>query len=228
MENPVPFSSAERLIRRLKDVSSCSIQTDEAGEILAVHVTALAGRSPKQIARDIEAILAAEEGVQLDHRKISIAQFGEAELPAERAVLGRLAVAGVSRHEAGGAFEAEVTLSAGSLHATGRAVGSATSFDRRRVLARATLDAISRLVRDDPGLTLAELEEQALGPRRLLVVRVTRGHAGGEASLVGCCEIGYDPTRAVIHAVLDAVNRLVGTLPPREPVEYRIGPAPTP
>ena len=75
MERPAEsFATAERLICMLRDVSSCEIQLGTDGAISAVHVTALPGRSPKQIARDVEAILAAEEGVHLDHRKISIAQ----------------------------------------------------------------------------------------------------------------------------------------------------------
>lgn len=86
MEKPSNrFTTAEKMICRLRDVSSCDIQVDARGDITAVHVTARAGRSPKQIARDIEAILAAEEGVSIDHRKISIAQFGEADRRGPRA-----------------------------------------------------------------------------------------------------------------------------------------------
>ena len=81
MERPsTRYSVAQRHIVKLRDVNSCEIQSDPDGTITAVHVTARSGRSPKQIARDIEAILAAEEGVAIDHRKISIAQYGETEL----------------------------------------------------------------------------------------------------------------------------------------------------
>ena len=58
MEKPSNrYTTAEKLICRLRDVSSCDIQADARGEISAIHVTARSGRSPKQIARDIEAIL---------------------------------------------------------------------------------------------------------------------------------------------------------------------------
>jgi hypothetical protein len=221
------YTTAEKLICRLRDVSSCDIQVDARGEIAAVHVTARAGRSPKQIARDIEAILAAEEGVPIDHRKISIAQFGEAELAPGHETLGRVALGGVSLHHTPGNVEAEVTLSAGSVHATGRAVGPNTRFDVRRIVARAALDAMTKLVEGDPVLSLGELEEKELGTKRVLVVCVNRTHGRTESSLFGCCEIGYDPTQAVIFAVLDALNRLVGTLRPRQPVEYEVGPAPS-
>jgi hypothetical protein len=221
------YTTAEKLICRLRDVSSCDIQVDARGEIAAVHVTARAGRSPKQIARDIEALLAAEEGIQVDHRKISIAQFGEAELPAAPETVGRMSLGGVSLHQTPQGLEAEVTLSAGPVQATGRAGGPSTRFEGRRVVAQATLDAITKLVDSAPALSLGELEERELGAKRVLLVCVNQNRGRSEANLIGCCEIGYDPSQAVIYAVLDAVNRLVGSLRPRQPVEYEVGPAPT-
>ena len=228
MEKPSHrFTTAEKMICRLRDVSSCDIQVDAAGEISAVHVTARAGRSPKQIARDIEAILAAEEGVPVDHRKISIAQFGEPELPRAPETLGRLSLGGVSLHHAPGSVEVEVMLSSGPVSATGRATGSSTRFDVRRVVARAVLDAVGKLVDGEAGFSLGELEEKDLGDRRVVLVCIHRTHGRHESALFGCCEVGYDPTQTVIFAVLDALNRLVGTLRPRQPVEYVVGPAPT-
>ena len=221
------FTTAEKLICRLRDVSSCDIQVDPRGEIAAVHVTARAGRSPKQIARDIEAILAAEEGIVVDHRKISIAQFGEAELPREPETIGRVALGGVSLHHSPGSMEVEITLSAGSLQSTGRAAGADTRFDVRRVIAQATLDAVAKLVDGDSSLSLGEIEERELGAKRVLLVCVNRRTGRTETSLIGCCELGYDSTQSVIFAVLDALNRLVGTLRPRQPVEFEVGPAPS-
>jgi hypothetical protein len=212
------------MICRLADVSSCEIQTTEAGAIDAIHVTARPGRSPKQIARDIEAILAAEEGVYVDHRKISIAQFGDAKA-AIRPALSRISLEGVTQHQRGAEIEVEVTLRAGAVPATGRAVGPSTRFEIRRVAAQATLDGIGKLVDGDPALSLGEMDEKDLGAKRVVLVCVNQNQGRSEVHLMGCCVISYDSTRAVIYAVLDAVNRIVGTWKPREPVEYEIGPA---
>jgi hypothetical protein len=92
-------------------------------------------------------------------------------------------------------------------------------------VAQAALEAMGRLSDQDPCLSLGELEEKELGGRRVLLVCVNRAGRRQEARLIGCAEIGNDPTQAVINAVLDAVNRIVASLPPREPVEYDIGPA---
>jgi hypothetical protein len=226
MENPkTRFTVAERLIRKLRDVSSCEIRTAPDGSIEVIHVTARPGRSPKQIARDIESILSAEENIRVDHRKISIAQYGEGVASAEP-TLDRVMVAGMSLHQSGAAFEAEVTLGSGDLSATGQAAGSNTRGESRRIIAQATLDAITKMTTQDPRFSLGELEERDLGPRRILLVCVNQVDGREERNFVGCCEIGPDAARAVVYAVLDAVNRVVSTLPPREPVEYEIGPTP--
>ncbi len=227
MEQPrARYSVAERLIRKLRDVSNCEIRTGPDGSIEAVHVTALPGRSPKQIARDIESILAAEENIRVDHRKISIAQYGDNAAAISAAGLERVSVASVSLHQSGPVFEAEVTIAAGSLTASGQASGSSSRGDSRRVVAQAALEAVSRLSAEDPGFSLGEIAETSFGSRKILLVSVNRSDGREDRIYLGCCESGYDSSRSVIYAVLDAVNRVLGTLPPREPVEYEIGPAP--
>ena len=89
MERPSPYATAQRRVCKLRDVVSCEIEADPQDVITAIHVTALAGRSPKQIARDIETLLAAEENLYVDYRKISIAQYGEHELPSPPVVRSR-------------------------------------------------------------------------------------------------------------------------------------------
>jgi hypothetical protein len=132
----------------------------------------------------------------------------------------------VSLHHNPGGIEVEVTLTAGPTTATGRAIGPNTRFEVRRVIAQSALDAIAKLVDGQLALSLGELEERDLGTKRVILVCVNRNRGRSEANLIGCCELGYDPTQAVIFAVLDALNRLVGTLRPRQPVEYEVGPAP--
>jgi hypothetical protein len=227
MERPSPFATAERRVRKLRDVVSCEIQTDASGEIAAIHVTALAGRTPKQIARDIETLLAAEEGLHVDYRKISIAQYEKHDLPPSVLTLPRVSFEGVSLHQGPRDCEAEISLSSGAVQGVGRASGPNTPFHVRRLVAQATLEAVANLAEGDPGFSLGELEEKELGGRKVFLVCVNRTHGRHESRLIGCAEIGYDSTQAVINAVLDAVNRIIGGMPPRQAVEYDIGPAPS-
>jgi hypothetical protein len=228
MERPTPYATARRRICKLRDVVSCEIEVDDvSGEIAAIHVTALAGRPAKQIARDIETLLAAEEGIHVDYKKISIAQYDADQLPASARTLSRVFFEGVSVHQGPRDCDVEVSLSAGPVQGVGRASGPNTPFHVRRLVAQATLEAVANLAEGDPGLSLGELEEKELGGRKVFLVCVNRTHGRQEARLIGCAEIGYDSTQAVINAVLDAVNRVVGGMTPREAVEYDIGPAPT-
>jgi hypothetical protein len=226
MQRPSPYATAQRRVAKLRDVVSCEIEADTSGAIAAIHVTALAGRSPKQIARDIETLLAAEEGLRVDYRKISIAQYDAADLPAEARTLVRIAFEGVSLHQGTRDCDVEVSLSAGPVHGIGRASGPNTPFHVRRLVAQAALQAVANLTDGDPGFSLGELEEKELGGRKVFLVCVNRTYGRQETRLIGCAEIGYDSTQAVIHAVLDAVNRIIGGMPPRQAVEYDIGPAP--
>jgi len=142
--------------------------------------------------------------------------------PLER--IERVHVVGYTVHRSRGEVEAEVVLGAGELRAEGRSVGPSTRFEHRRVVGQAVLDALAKLVEGDPGLSLGEMEERGLGDRRVLLVCVNRTVERAETAFLGSCEIGYEPEQTVILAILDAVNRLMGTLRPREPIEYRIGP----
>ncbi len=63
---------AEDLILRLRDIQSCRITTDETGAITEIHVVASTDKPPKMIARDVETILKAELGLNIDYRKIGV------------------------------------------------------------------------------------------------------------------------------------------------------------
>ena len=72
---PDIIERAEELVSRIQGISSCRISTDETGRITEVHVAATARKSAKLVARDVEAVLNAELGIQVDHRKISVVVY---------------------------------------------------------------------------------------------------------------------------------------------------------
>ena len=73
----MPQESNEDTIEARRDVRSATIVGSPVGHILEVHVGALPGRNPKQIARDVESMIVAKLGMPIDHRKISVAQVDE-------------------------------------------------------------------------------------------------------------------------------------------------------
>jgi hypothetical protein len=63
---------AEAAIRRLRDVDGVSVRA-EADELTEIHVVSSSRRSPKQIVRDVQAVLRTDLGMPIDHRIVSVA-----------------------------------------------------------------------------------------------------------------------------------------------------------
>lgn len=72
--DPWGLRRIEKLLVELEGVGSLKIVPDGHGGIDEVHVLSNSSLSAKQIVRNIESALLAEFGMQIDHRKISIAQ----------------------------------------------------------------------------------------------------------------------------------------------------------
>jgi len=82
----------EQDIALLPNVSFCSIHLDPRGEVETIDVVSDTGRNPQRIVRDVE-ILLRRHGLDIDHRKIGVAQLsrpgslepppGRADAPAE-------------------------------------------------------------------------------------------------------------------------------------------------
>ena len=75
----VPEDRIKRAIASLPDVQSCNVEINPDGTISAIHIVSSTKRSPKQIVRDVESVMAADFGIKVDHRKISIARVEDRE-----------------------------------------------------------------------------------------------------------------------------------------------------
>ena len=72
--DPWGLKRIEKLLVALEGVGSLKIVPDGHGGIDEIHVLSSSALGPKQIVRNIESALLAEFGLQVDHRKISIAR----------------------------------------------------------------------------------------------------------------------------------------------------------
>lgn len=225
---------------------------DDAGGILAVHVVSVSERSAKQIARDVESVLVAKLGVQIDHRKISIAQVDaetsphevpqsapsppeESEAPeptpepALEATPGdhRVEFIGVSVAQSQLKAEARVELAMGGVHSVAVTGGADASASLLRIVAEATLQAVQQFFENGGVFAVAAVEQATVGGKPVVVVDVSHLAERHEKTLLGACPLnGGDLPRATALATLDAVNRFLRRLKLREPVEYVVGPAP--
>ncbi len=66
---------AEQLLGALAGVISAHIVTDDAGEMVEIHILATPEHHPKQVVRNVESALSAGLGIQVDRRIVSVAQI---------------------------------------------------------------------------------------------------------------------------------------------------------
>jgi hypothetical protein len=244
-----PLEDVERALTGLKDVRSARIVTNDAGGILEIHVVADTARSAKMVARDVESILVAKIGLSIDHRKISVAQVEEeteetaeagptsqAEAkPAKRveAPAGlyltpedkRIEFVGVSLAQSNLVAQVRVELSRDGVGTVAEATGADSTDSVLRIVAEATMEAVQRYFENGGLFTVTAVEQMTVGGKPIVVVVVAHVYERGERVLVGACPTSGDVPRAVALATLDAVNRFLRRLEPKEPTEYEIGPA---
>jgi hypothetical protein len=242
-----PLEDVERALTGLKDVRSARIVTNDAGGILEIHVVADTARSAKMVARDVESILVAKIGLSIDHRMISVAQVEAEETaearpasqaeprPAKRveAPVGlylaaderRIEFVGVSLAQSNLVAQARVELSRDGVGTVAEATGADSTDSVLRIVAEATMEAVQRYFENGGLFTVTAVEQMTVGGKPIVVVVAAHVYERGERVLVGACPSSGDVPRAVALATLDAVNRFLRRLEPKEPTEYEIGPA---
>ncbi|MBI2914876.1 MAG: hypothetical protein HYY08_03010 [Firmicutes bacterium] len=196
----------KRRVEMIRGVTGSRIVIGPRGEIEEVHVLATADRNPKQIVRDIESICAADFGLRIDHRKVSVAQLGSNHVTREEA---RLRLDSVGVHVSGSSMEVHVHLYLTETLFEGRARGPESGSSRPRVAAIACLQAVEGYLGETVRLVLDDLVCVHAGQRRVVLVLVTMLSRGGEEKLAGCVLIKKDVVEASIRAVLDALNRRI-------------------
>ena len=240
-----PLEDVEQVLTGLKDVRSARIIADGAGGILEVHVVADTERSAKMVARDVESMLVAKVGLSIDHRKISVAQVdgevGEgSEVPAPRTAPAsaelpagvflapddrRIEFVGVSLAQSNLVAQAKVELLRDGVGTVAEVTGADSTDSVLRIVAEATMEAVQRYFENGGLFTVTAVEQLSVGGKPIVVVCVAHVFERRERVLVGACPTGGDVPRAVALATLDAVNRFLRRLEPKEPTEYEFGPA---
>jgi hypothetical protein len=232
-------SRAEALIMSLRSVKGVGISLDDADEIAEINILADGERPPKHIVRDVRSALKAELKVDIDYRKISVAQRRENALPEpEGGQVIELVPApeengqGAHRLRFGGVTvslnalrcQVQVELGLGDQEAVGEVVGSNSRQQIPRLVAEATLKAVERFLSDEYLLSLADLEQITLGSDTIVVVNVKFLTGRRQQALSGSCVVDHDLQQSVVYATLDSLNRILGRLEIKEPVEYELRP----
>jgi hypothetical protein len=83
---------------------------------------------------------------------------------------------------------------------------------RPRQIAEATIDAIRQAIHRDAALAISSMDIPVLGSRRVAIAQVVVVTEATERNLIGCAYVEDEESRAVVRAVLDALNRMLPDL----------------
>jgi hypothetical protein len=222
-ERGVPEEAIRLALNALPDVQSSKVEFDKGGSISAVHVVSCSKRPAKQIVRDIESVVKAHFGIEIDHRKISVARLTE-KGESKPTRLPRPRLISVSLTVRGGTGKCEVVLERNGFETAGEATGVTAGGGSLRLVANATFRAVERLVGQEVVFDLVDVIRLKAGQRETFVVLASYVSANDVRNLTGCVQHGENEQQAVVYAALDACNRIVEILPPPEQTEYEIGP----
>lgn len=119
-------------------------------------------------------------------------------------------------------IDAEVRLARGPLVVTGSQGDFRFHGKLYETVGGATLHAVSELLDENIRLCLSGVQEVSLGGRATLCVVVSALDGRSSVSYVGCSMIGEEPGESAVLAVLDALNRPLGTWKLRTSIHYTI------
>jgi hypothetical protein len=236
---------AQKLLLSLRDIVGADIRLEDDGRGLAeINILAEGHRPPKQIVRDVRSALRAEYQVDVDYRKISVAQRRDMEaesmsrrgesaptvltLPAslveEEPLVTRLRFEGVTVAIDPMGCRVKVELSLEGREAIGEAHGANATRQLPLLVAEATIEALAKFV--DPGATLsiADLKCMQLADEETVLVMIKLYKDRSEKTLTGSAVVAQSLQQSVVYATLNALNRVLGRLQFREPIEYEVRP----
>jgi len=138
----------------------------------------------------------------------------------------RLRFVSVNVYVSGPRVQAQVELRWKGVSRMGSATGWASRDGAQRLVAQATLAAVQEFVEETWAMSLQDIEFFQMGKDQVVAVGLLLISHRHEKLLAACCPVEQDTQQAVVLATLAAVNRVVGSLPTREPTEYVLRPAP--
>jgi hypothetical protein len=215
----VKVEDIEASLDEVGEIKAARVVVSPEGVIQEVHVLALPTKQPKQLVRDIESTLMARFGIPIDHKKISIALLGRDAIKpeatptsAERNTAARPRICSINATVSGVQASASVMLEIGGTEYAGNASGPASQTGRLRLVALATLDAVSNYTDATISFALEDVAIVQLGREKVAVSCIALVSSAGEQTFSGSAMVRQNNNDSVVRATLDAINRRMGFL----------------
>ena len=210
----------EAALRAVPGIREASVRTSPDAHPIEVHVVAGGIKPAKQVVRDVQSVAMAQFDLDIDHRIVSVVQIPDDAVevgePTTEPVSGtasasdstgpRPALTSITTERRGSDAIVSVTLGIDGSAFSGTADGPASAVHRPRVVAAATLAALTELLGIEAHVDSSQILE--LGMREVavttLVLEIPRL---GEQAVCGSALVRGDAEDAVARSVLAAVNR---------------------
>lgn len=196
----------EDLIKNLKSVINCRIVANETEDIREVHIVANESRSAKQISRDIQSILAAVYGMEIDYKKISIAQVKDTPKTYDER---RLKIKSIEKVSMQSKFRVKVVLEKDSEEFTGECSGMNNETLCMRRTGEAAVYAVEKFMQEENILSLDDIKIVDIANIRTVVVALTVYSEDRSVEFCGSAILNHDPFDCVVRAVMNAIEPLL-------------------
>ncbi len=194
----------EETIEKLDSVTSSKIILGEKEDFSEVHIVSNGTRAAKQIVRDVQSVLKATYNIQIDHKKISIAEIQDESLSK---VQSRLKLVSISHDNKGTKAIIKVSLDNHKDVFENSTMGINTSRNIARMLVDVTLKTVEDAHGYEDTFILEDIKVVDFSTEKVVVVVITCIKDGYMKRLCGSSLIDTDYKEAVVKATLDALNR---------------------
>jgi len=205
--------SANDLVLTLNQINgvyaSCVI-LDSNQDVNEIHIVASTGRKPKQIVRDVETMIFVKHRLKIDYRKVSMVQIPDEQLL--NIPVARPEIREVTETVVGDRRRVIVRIHGASRSAAGEASERIDAPDMFRTAAKATINALEKLMNNTIDVRLEDTQTFRLGTHQVLIVVVTALIDGNEESFVGSSFVGARHAFSGARATLNALNRRIHNL----------------
>jgi hypothetical protein len=212
----------EASLRAVPGIREASVVTGPDARPTEVHVLAQPGKPAKQVVRDVQSVAMAQFDLDIDHRIVSVVQiddgtddaspavvYGEepaAAEPVEDPAAPRPALTSITVRSAEGETLVDVTVSIEGEIFSGHARGPGLPVHRPRIVAEATLTALTELLGIPAQVESAQVIDVGMRQAALSTLTVVIPRLG-EQVLCGSALVRGDVEDAIARSVLAAVNR---------------------
>lgn len=204
-------------IDQIRGVYASCVILDKNEDVSEIHIVASDARKPKSIVRDIETMLFVKHRIKIDYRTISMVQIPDEQLL--RIPVARPEIRSVTEEVMGDRRRVTVKIHGASRSAVGDAYERVDNPDIFRTAAKATINALEKLVNHTIDVRLEDAQTFRMGSHEVLLIVVTALIDGNEESFVGSSFVGMRHAESAARATLDALNRRIHNLTLQAPRE---------